>query len=110
MTDASQLLKELIDIAALPKAELARRLGVSPQAVTNWTTGQARPSKANLTRLEEELDAQPPGALLHAFGYATGECRQSETSIEDAIRADRRISPEDKRVLLAIVSRFVEGR
>ena len=110
MTDASKLLNELIDTAGLAKAEVARRLDVSPQAVTNWTSGQAKPSRDNLARLEEELDAQPPGTLLHAFGYATGECPQSDTSIEAAIRADRRLSPEDKRVLLAIVHRFVEGR
>lgn len=110
MTDASKLLNELIDTAGLAKAEIARRLGVSPQAVSNWTSGQARPSRANLARLEEELDAQPPGTLLHAYGYATSESPQAETSIEAAIRADRRISPEDKRVLLAIVHRFVQGR
>lgn len=110
MTDASELLTELIDTAGLAKAEVARRLGVSPQAVTNWTSGQARPSKANLARLEDELDAQPPGTLLHAFGYATPECPEPDTSIEAAIRADRRISAEDKRVLLAIVDRFVQRR
>lgn len=110
MTDASELLSEMIDTAGVAKAEVARRLGVSPQAVTNWTTGQARPSRANLARLEEELDAQPPGALLHAFGYAPPECAEAEMSIEAAIRADRRISAEDKRVLLAIVDRFVQRR
>jgi transcriptional regulator with XRE-family HTH domain len=110
MTDASELLSEMIDTAGVAKAEVARRLGVSPQAVTNWTTGQARPSRANLARLEEELDAQPPGALLQAFGYAPPECPEAEMSIEAAIRADRRISAEDKRVLLAIVDRFVQRR
>lgn len=110
MTEASKLLSDLIDTAGLAKAELARRLGVSPQAVTNWTTGQAKPSRTNLARLEEELDAQPPGTLLHAYGYAAPECPESEMSIEAAIRADQRISPEDKRVLLAIVNRFVQGR
>jgi transcriptional regulator with XRE-family HTH domain len=110
MTEASNLLNELIDTAGLPKAEVARRLGVSPQAVSNWTSGQAKPSRSNLARLEEELDAQPPGTLLHAFGYATAECPQPDTSIEAAIRAEQRISPDDKRVLLAIVRRFLEGR
>ena len=42
-----------IETAGLAKAEVARRLGVSPQAVTNWTSGQARPSRANLVQLEE---------------------------------------------------------
>jgi transcriptional regulator with XRE-family HTH domain len=109
MTDARKLLDDLIETAGLPKAEVARRLGVSPQAVTNWTSGLARPSKANLVQLEEVLAAQPPGVLLHAFGYATAESPQSDMSIEAAIRADRRITPEDKRVLLAIVDRFVRG-
>lgn len=110
MTDANKLLAELIETSGLTKAEVARRVGVRPQAVTNWTGGQARPSRDHLGRLEDVLDVRPRGRLLHAYGHASGDGPEPTLTIEDAIRADRRISPEDKRVLLAIVERFTRNR
>lgn len=41
------------------QAELAAVLGVSRRAVTNWETGKARPSGANLDALDAVLGAAP---------------------------------------------------
>lgn len=56
MTDLPRLLNEALKTSRISKAEIARRLGVSPQAVTGWLkTG--RIGKQTLRRFAEETGA-----------------------------------------------------
>ncbi len=107
-TDPHLLLAEMIDTYGLSKAEVARRLGVQPQAVTNWTRSgnghrATRPSLANLQALESLLGAN--GELLRAFGYEVVGIGAPITT-EAAIRRDDRFTQDDKELLLRLVANF----
>jgi transcriptional regulator with XRE-family HTH domain len=67
MTKSETVLKELLESKGLKKAELARRIKVSPQYLGQITSGLRAPSADILDRLEKELDLQP-GELTKAMG------------------------------------------
>ena len=48
-------LRKLRKAAGLTQRELGNRIGVSPQAVTQWETGIKCPSVSNLTKLADVL-------------------------------------------------------
>lgn len=107
-TDPHKLLDQYIEEFGLPKAEVARRLGVQPQAVSNWTRSgnghrPTRPTLENLRKLEAMLGAN--GDLLRAFGYEVVGGSAPMTT-EAAIRADSRFTRDDKDLLLRLVSNF----
>jgi transcriptional regulator with XRE-family HTH domain len=106
--DPHVLLAQMIETHGLPKAEVARRLGVQPQAVTNWTrpgngNRPTRPSHENIVKLDDLLGAG--GDLLRAFGYVVDSVTAPSTT-EAAIRADSRFSRDDKELLLRLVANF----
>ena len=87
----------------LTQRELARQLNVSPQAVNGWVKGTAQPSWGRLVKLEDILGV-PRGELLAVLGYQPpADDGQRLVTLEDAIRADPSISPENKRALLRFV-------
>lgn len=72
-TPAARKLAELCSPPPTSQADLARRLGITPQAVSSWITGRTRPAPAVRRTLEqllgipvaqwltpEELGAPPP--------------------------------------------------
>lgn len=95
-------LRALLDEHGLSQAALARRLGISPQAVSMWTASDTTPSRENVERLEDELAVEPRGTLLTAAGYATDN--NATPTVESLIRSDPGLDAEDKRVLLRIVA------
>ena len=56
-------LKQLRKAAGLTQRELGDRVGVSPQAVTQWETGVKRPSVENLTKLADVLETSTDAIL-----------------------------------------------
>jgi transcriptional regulator with XRE-family HTH domain len=65
-------LKRLLDEAEMQAKELARRTGVSAQAVSQWMTGQLRPTNKRLTQIAQILrvdvdnltrDSKPPTSI-----------------------------------------------
>lgn len=101
-TFGDRLVMEL-ERRGMTQRELAQRLDVSPQAVNGWVKGAGQPSWSRLLRLEDVLGV-PRGDLLAMLGYrppADGGDRL--VTLEDAIRADPEISPENKRALLRFV-------
>lgn len=100
-------LRDEIAASGIPQRKLAESLGVSAQAVTNWVSNRTRPTWKHLVHLEKLLNVEPPGRLLEAYGYAPIENDHQPPSIRGAILAHPTLSPEDKRVLLAIIKRFL---
>jgi transcriptional regulator with XRE-family HTH domain len=103
--DATQVLSDLLDTSGLSQAEVARRVGVRAQSVTNWKTGVSKPSADNVRQLDLVLDAG--GRIMRAYGYDPGT-PDGICTIEGAIRSDNDLNSEDKRLLLGIVERLRE--
>jgi len=95
-------LRALLAERGMSQRELARRLGVSAQAVNSWFTGGITPGRENVERVEDELAVEPRGWLLDLAGYSPGG-PQATVSPEVAIRADPGLHPEDKRALLHVL-------
>lgn len=55
-------------LAGTSQAQLARRLGVSPQLVSDWKRGRRTPSPDQLFAIERALDVKP-GQLSRHLGY-----------------------------------------
>lgn len=77
--------------------ELARRVGVTPSAVSNVEQGIRGASEAVVVALEDTFEL-PRGELGSMLGQAPTPVTQSP---EDAIEADASIPPEHKRPLRA---------
>lgn len=58
------LLDKLTELK-ITRAELAQRLGVSPQSVTHWLKGRCRPDASACERIQELFPDAPAGARSH---------------------------------------------
>jgi transcriptional regulator with XRE-family HTH domain len=100
-SDFARALSGVLAERRIKQAALARRLDVTPQAVSSWVLGSSTPSRDNVVRLEDELAVEPRGWLLDLAGYsADGQIDQTPESL---IRGDPGLDPEDKRVLLRML-------
>lgn len=97
-----ETLRVLLEERGISQAALARRVGVSPQAVSGWING-ATPSHDNVIRVEDELAVEPRGSLLKQAGYNVDDTGEAPT-VESLIRSDPGLAAEDKRVLLRIIA------
>lgn len=94
-------LRALLAETGVSQRELARRLGISPQAINAWLTAGITPTRGNVERIEDELAVEPRGSLLTAAGYSTDSV--DRPTVESLIREDPGLDPEDKRVILRIL-------
>jgi transcriptional regulator with XRE-family HTH domain len=97
----SDALRALLNERGMSQRELARRLGLSVQAVNGWITLGTTPARENVERLEDELVVEPRGELLHLAGYSAD--RAETPTVESLVRSDPGLDPEDKRVILRIL-------
>ena len=98
----AETLRALLQESQLSQAALARRLGISAQAVSAWMAGGVVPTWENVVRIEDELAVDPRGSLLTAAGYSAGPDPDQPT-IESLLRSDPGLDVEDKRVILRIL-------
>ena len=54
-TKGSEELRRLLTPPAMSQAEVARKLGVTPQSVSGWVQGRCKPDPARMAQLEELL-------------------------------------------------------
>lgn len=66
--DFAQVLAELRDHYDVTDSEIARRVGISPAAVHNWTHRKAIPRSAAIKQLSEAFPAFPQARLAAAAG------------------------------------------
>jgi len=98
----SDALRALLAERGMSQRELARRLGISAQAINSWLNTGITPARENVERVEDELAVEPRGWLLELAGYSAN-APQSTVSPEVAIRGDPGLHPEDKRALLHVL-------
>jgi transcriptional regulator with XRE-family HTH domain len=55
VTQGSAKLADALKPKVMSQAELARRLGVSPQAVSGWVMGNAKPTADLMAKIEDVL-------------------------------------------------------
>lgn len=55
-TAASKLLEQAVRPKVMAPGELAKRLGVSPQAVSDWVAGKSKPKADLMAQLEDLLE------------------------------------------------------
>lgn len=91
-------------LGGMSRAELARRIGISPQALQQWFDGSTDPAPVNVFATERALGL-PGGALSHVFGYVP----VGATSVESAVAADRRLSREGRETVLRVYRSQVEA-
>lgn len=84
-------------LGSMSKSELARRIGISRQALDQWIDGSTDPAPSNVFAAEKALGL-PPGALSHIFGYVP----VGAWSTEAAITSDPHLSDTNRRRLLAL--------
>jgi len=95
-------------MAGRPREHLAEPLGITPQAVSKWYTGDSAPREADRVFLIEELLELPAGTLSRFLGYLPVEA-VTTTTVTQAIEADPALDDRDRRVLLATYREMVEG-
>lgn len=89
----------------LRQADLAERLTsdlgqkVTQANVSQWVNGDHEPPRRMVFAIERCLDLKP-GALSRVLGYLPVNAR-AVTTVEDALAADPRLSPEAQSLLRA---------
>lgn len=92
-------LSELRDQDGLTKAEFARKVGVTPSTVTNWTNGHKEPrSLEDFEKIAAALGVHPAWLL-----YGLEERNEEK---DDLVVALRRMSAESREALKAALSRI----
>ncbi len=90
----------------LSQRELARHAQVSYSYISHLENGLNEPSISVLRALAENLGIRPEELVL----YAAGLPLPSEAgSLEDAIRADPRLLPEQRTALLDQLQRYLDA-
>lgn len=95
-----QALYRLRRAAGLSQVDLSKALNVDQTAVSRWERGKDVFPAPLIPQIERVLDV-PRGSLWAAAGL------NKLDSVEGAIYADDRLSPNDKRSLIAVYSALV---
>lgn len=67
VVDAGRTLRQFRDDADMTQRQVADRVGVNAQSISQWERNEVVPRRAKVVRLDELFAAD--GALLAAFGY-----------------------------------------
>ena len=97
--------------AGLSQRDLARIVGVSPGAVSQWEMGQTAPKEEAVVTIERELKLDP-GTLAGMLGYVTASPSTERTiaSVGEAVEADDRLGPRERKLLMALYKELVRTR
>ena len=96
--------------ASLSQGALARALGVSRSAVSQWELSLTAPRPAITTRLERLLGLEP-GTLGRPLGQVPADTtKPASVSVSEAIEADPRLGRRERELLLAMYRQLVNQR
>jgi transcriptional regulator with XRE-family HTH domain len=89
--DIGRRIREVREDLGMPAAELARRVGVAPNTVWRYESGEREPSMAMLEKIARALRTEPAELLREPSPLAEAPSRASServsASVEDAQRA-----------------------
>lgn len=100
----ARALIEALDIANMTRDELARRVGVSPSAVSTWTAGSKEPRPQTVFAIESAVGGSP-GMLSRILGYCP--CDTPVVGIQEAVMNDDRLTTDAKRNLVGLYRALV---
>lgn len=72
------------EIAGLSQVEMAERLGVTQQTVSDWERDRGLPHQSRASKIEEVLDLGPQVALLAIHAASTGHASSGGDEPEPA--------------------------
>jgi transcriptional regulator with XRE-family HTH domain len=93
-----EAVKTAREVAGLTQRQLADMLGVSQPAIHNWEH-DTEPSLDALAAVEDALGLRR-GQLVRDAGYVDDD----PPTIDDVIRSDDSLSPDDRRAVLDLVA------
>jgi transcriptional regulator with XRE-family HTH domain len=106
----SRVLQRARRDADLSQGALARALGVSRSAVSQWELSLTTPRPATTTRLEHLLGLEP-GTLGRLLGQVPADTtKPASVSVSEAIEADPRLGRRERELLLAMYRQLVKQR
>lgn len=94
----ADLVTEASEVFTPTQAELARRLGVQPLALTQWRGGKRRPSPATIRKMAQELVRQSDELrylALQLEALAEKEKKRKRRKSAKRRRAEPRAIPKD---------------
>lgn len=92
-------LRERLDVLGVSRNELARRTGLSPSTISNYTIGRDTPPPATVFAIEDALGF---GGLAVIFGYRRATDGDHPPGFIEALMADPHLKADHKRSLLGI--------
>jgi len=103
-----EFLRAQRQLAGLSLRQLAELARVSNPYLSQVERGLHEPSLRVLTSLAHALGIPPHHLFAHAG--VQDETATSSSDVESAIAADKRLTDEEKRALLAVYRSYVAGR
>lgn len=94
-------LREHMAVLNMTGAELARRTGRSPSAITNYTIGRDTPPPDVVFAIEAALRLAA-GTLARHLGFGPIDPAGQPPGVAEAVLADRFLTPQDKTLLIAL--------
>ncbi len=108
--DFSRALQRAREASGLSQRGVARALGVSPGAVSQWELAQTAPRPATVVKLERTLGLEA-GTLGRLLGQLPADAAAPRvSSVAEAIQADARLGDRERELLLAMYRQLVKQR
>jgi transcriptional regulator with XRE-family HTH domain len=108
--DIGRRIREVREDLGMPAAELARRVGVAPNTVWRYESGEREPSMAMLEKIARALRTEPAELLREPSPLAEAPSRASSERVSASVERFRRVSAsvEDAQRALLEVERLIE--
>lgn len=102
-------LRDALEDSRMSQRALARAVGVSPNAVSQWVHGKAVPQAEMVTAIERtlRLEAETLGRLIGYVPAAIEE--QARRSVVEAIHADPRLGEREQDLLVTMYRKLAQG-
>ncbi|MEO6317603.1 MAG: helix-turn-helix domain-containing protein [Acidimicrobiales bacterium] len=95
--------------AELTLRELAERTNVSNPYLSQIERGLHEPSVRVLKAIAGALNLSAESLLVQAGVLDPGDTTLKPATVDEAVRADKRLSPDQRAALMSVYNSFVEG-
>lgn len=99
LEEFAQALREHLEVLGVSRNELARRSGISPSAISNYTIGRDTPPPAAVFAIEDALGVE---GLAVIFGYRRATAGDRPLGFVEALMADPHLKADHKKSLLGL--------